>query len=69
MPNLGVNFFKEIFKEPKHKVIHKVVNLVGIFPRIIDEQENETLYNPVTKEELLVVIKSFKRPRVRAQMV
>jgi hypothetical protein len=41
---LGVNHFKEIFKEPEHTNMGDLLKLVGLFPCLIDEEENEALY-------------------------
>lgn len=61
LTNLVVIYFKKTFKKPKHMDIGEVLKLVGIFPRLIDEEENEAIYNPVSKDEFLIVIKTFKK--------
>jgi hypothetical protein len=59
----GVGHFKEIFREPDEVKIGEILKLISFFPRLIEEEDNLALYSVVTKDELIVVISSFKRDK------
>jgi hypothetical protein len=57
----GMRNFKNLFKEPDEANIGKVMKIVSLFPKHIDDQMNKDLDEEVTKEELKAVLNSFKK--------
>jgi hypothetical protein len=57
---LGVDHFKGIFKESNLVKIGEIPQNDLLFSRLIEEEDSQTLYSEVTKDELIVVIISLK---------
>jgi hypothetical protein len=63
LENMGVHHFKEIFKEPDRENLGEILKVVSYFPIFVNEEENNILYRPVTKEELMFVLSTFQKDK------
>ena len=59
----GVNYFKHLFKAPVEATIAEVIRVAQVFPRFIEEEDNEFLMAPITKEEVESVLKSMQKEK------
>jgi len=59
----GVNYFKNLFKAPDEVSIAEVIRAAQIFPRFIEEEDNDSLMVPISKEEVESVLKSMQRDK------
>jgi hypothetical protein len=41
----------------------KILKVISLFPRMVNEETNEELYSPVKKEELTAILHSFKKDK------
>jgi hypothetical protein len=55
LANLRVHHFKEIFKEPNREKV------ASYFPIFVNEEENNILYKPMTKEKLMSILRIFQK--------
>jgi hypothetical protein len=58
-----VNYFKHFFKAKERNNINDLVRITSLYPRMVDEEEAESLFKPVTLEELKSVLENFKKER------
>jgi hypothetical protein len=49
---LGVEHYRELFKEPEKKRIKEILRQVSLFFRLIEEEENCELFKEVTLDKL-----------------
>jgi hypothetical protein len=63
LTKLGVNQFKKIFKKSRHSNMGELLKLVALISQLIDEEKNEALFNPVSIEDLLLIINLFKKSK------
>ena len=54
-------FFKNLFKEPEGCNIQEILKVIILFPRLINEEMNNSLKEEVTKKELEKIIYSFQK--------
>ncbi len=59
LASLGVNYFKNLFKALEEVSIAKVIRVVQFFPRFIEEEGNDSIMEPVSKEEVEDILKSM----------
>jgi len=59
----GVSHFETLFKEPEQVNMGHILNIIGLFPILIKEEENQSLFREVTKPELQAIISYFKRDK------
>ena len=55
-----MNHFSGLFKYPEHRDMGVTLKLVRLFPILVKHEDNVDLYKLVTKDEILVIIQSFK---------
>jgi hypothetical protein len=63
LADLGIQHFKGIFEEPTSANIGEILRVISLFPRLVNEEDNERMFMSVTKEELLYVLSTFKKDR------
>ena len=59
----GVNYFKHLFKAPGEATIAEVIRVAQVFPWFIEEEDNEFLMAPITKEEVESVLKLMQKEK------
>ena len=59
--DLGKNIFKE-------KYIIEVL-IVSYFPRMVNKDDNESIYQEITKEELMAILRYLRKTTVQALLV
>jgi hypothetical protein len=47
---LGVKHFPYIFKEPERENIGEILKVVSYFPKMVEDEDNEELFNEVSRE-------------------
>ena len=57
LSSLGVNHFKSLFKAPAEASIAEAMRVAQFFPLYIDEEGNNNIMEPVTKEEVEGILK------------
>jgi hypothetical protein len=60
---MGVQHFTSIFKEPKSSNINEIVKVASYFPRLISDEDNQTLFKEVSKDKFLIVLSSFQKDK------
>jgi hypothetical protein len=63
MTSTRKNHFHDLFKESATSNIGEIVKVVSMFPRFFDEEVNVGIEAIVSKEELKVVLSSFKKEK------
>jgi hypothetical protein len=63
LASLGVKHFHTIFQEQTHHNVDVVLRLLSYFPTLVDEEDNQAIYNEILKEELQAMIASFKKDK------
>jgi len=58
---MGISHFTELFKAQSGTSIREIAKGARIFPCFVDDEDRESLMTPVTKHELLVVMKTFQK--------
>ena len=64
----GEGFFKNLFKEPAGCNIEEILEVINLFPRMIDEEMNNLLKEEVTNEELDKVVYFCQKGKSQGQM-
>jgi hypothetical protein len=59
----AVNHFKHFYKARERNNINDVVRVSSLYPKMVNEEEAELLYQPVSLEELKLVLEKFKKER------
>lgn len=59
----GIRHFERLYQEPERANLAKILKVISFFPRMVNEEDNEVLFSPITKEELNNVLYSFKKER------
>jgi hypothetical protein len=54
-----VNYFKQFFREKERDNYIDLVRISSLYPRMVNEDEAETLFKPVTLEEIKSVLENF----------
>jgi hypothetical protein len=54
--DLGVNHFKELLSESTSEKVGEMLNLISIFPRLVEEENDRYFLIEVSKEELEAII-------------
>jgi len=49
--------------------IAEIVTVASLFPRFVEDNQNDHLIDPVTREELKEIVYSFQREKVQGPMV
>ena len=57
LANLGTSHFRNLFKAPHGAMLAETIKAIGYFPRFLDWDYAEELFNPVTMGELEEVLK------------
>lgn len=60
LSSLVVRHFSSLYVDPSQACI---LQIISKFSRMVKDEENEELFSPVLKEELLVVLKLFQRDK------
>jgi hypothetical protein len=60
---LAFNHFKNFFKDTSAPNLAAQIELASLFPKMVTTEEAIALEAPCTKEELLVVLKGFKKEK------
>ena len=63
MASLGVEHFKNLYKAPEHATLAKVIRIAYMFPGFVGLDENHSLMEEVTKEELKCVLQIFQKDK------
>jgi len=58
--DLGVHHFGRIIKYPERNHLTDTMRIIIKFPLTVEEGGNQEVFAKVSKEELLLVMKSFK---------
>jgi hypothetical protein len=61
---LGIAYFKDIYKEGDKINIVEVFRITSFFPIFVEEEFNENLMVPITKEELQIVVQIFQNEKI-----
>lgn len=64
LAGLTVEHFKDFYLDPGNYDMGGMLQAIGTFPRIVEEEENDDLFQDVLKEELLVGLKLFQRDKI-----
>lgn len=59
----AVRYFEKQYKSTEDCSIQGILWGIDLFPQMFDVDLNDSLFQPVTKEELLGIMKSFKRDK------
>ena len=59
LASLGIRHFKAIFKAPAEISITEVIRVAQFFPSFIDEEGNEAIMAPVSKQEVEEILKGM----------
>ena len=54
-------YFQKIFKEPEGCPIQEILEVLGLFPRMITDEMNEDLTKEITEEEIRYTLHSFQK--------
>ena len=57
-------FFKNLFKEPVGCNIQEILEVINLFPRMINEEMNNLFKEEVTEEELDKVVYSLQKGKI-----
>lgn len=63
LTSLGVDFFKNLYKATEEISIAEVIRVAQFFPRFIEEEGNDSIMAPVTKEEVEDILKSMQKEK------
>ena len=63
MASTGVEHFKSLFKALAQVSIAEVIRTAQLFPRFVEEDDNLSLMEEVTKGELKEVLQSFQKDK------
>jgi hypothetical protein len=58
---MGLRHFNRISKEIDRENLEDILKGVSYFPILVDEQENDIFYRPMTKDELNYVLSTFHK--------
>ena len=61
-----VKYFKYIYIEPVRNNLPKIVKTCSLFPKWLNEQDNESLFGMIIMEELETILGIFKRIKVQS---
>ena len=64
LASMGINHFQDLFKVQERSSIAKIVQVARLFPRFVEEEDNQSLIVVFTKKELLEVIQSFQKGKI-----
>lgn len=59
--DLGVKHFEGTYHEPNRVNLEKILKLISCFPRMVNDDDNQSLYSLMTKEDLNTILLSFKK--------
>lgn len=65
LENLGTNYFKALFKARVEVYIVEVIKVAHFFPRYIDEEGNDAIMEPVSKQEVEDILKTMQKDKSR----
>ena len=60
----GVDFFQNIFNKPDGFPIQEILEVLGIFPRMIIEEKNEELTKEIFEEEIRHILHTFQKGKI-----
>eukprot|EP00253_Pinus_taeda_P019452 PITA_19452 len=63
LASLGNSYFKNLFKQPEEATIAEVIRATQFFPRFIEEEGNDSIMAPVSKEEVEDILKSMQKDK------
>jgi hypothetical protein len=61
---MGIEHFRDLFKVQEGSSIAEIVQVARLFPRFVEEEDNQSLMAVVTEKELLEVIHSFQKGKI-----
>ena len=56
-----MSFFQNIFKEPEGCPIQEILEVLGLFPRMITDEMNEYLTKEISEEEIRHTLQTFQK--------
>ena len=59
----GVAHFKNLFRAPPHTTIAEVIVVAQMFPRIVAEEDNLSLIEVFSEEEIKVALYNFQKDK------
>ena len=59
MAGIGVEHFQHLFRAPEGTQLVEIMRIAQVFPRFMGEEENQSLMEEVTEEELKLALHSF----------
>lgn len=48
LSQMGSSHFRNLYKQPSGSTIADIINIAGHYPRFVNEEEAENLFDPVT---------------------
>lgn len=63
LADLGVRHFSNIYKDPRGTNITEILRVAEAMPRFVEEEEEESLIQPVTLGELEAAMKGFSKDK------
>lgn len=63
LSHLGSSHFRNLYKQPPGSTVADIINIAGHFPKFVNENEAEALFDPVTPRELESTLKWFKKEK------
>ena len=60
---LGVEHFQHLFQAPEGAQLMDIMRLTQVFPRFVGEEENLSLMEEVSEEELKLALQSFQKDK------
>ena len=63
MASLGVEHFQHLFQAPEGSQLVEIMHIAQVFPCFVGEEDNLSLMEEVTEEELKVALQSFQKDR------
>ena len=65
LSHLCSTHFRNLYKSPPSSNISDIINVAGHFPRFVNEDEAEAVFDPVTPRDLEGTLKWFKKDKCR----
>ena len=61
---LGVAHIEHIYKDPNRENISEILKVVSYFPRLLEDKDNERMHDPISKNELFLILNSFNKENI-----
>ena len=63
LSTLGTTYFKYFFKAPAEVSIAEVIRVAQLFPRFVEDEDNEAIMAPVSKQEVEDILKGMQKDK------